>query len=223
MTGRLLIVLAVVGSSLLSFLRADDTPQRLKLPAVDSAVIEAIQRRPTLSVTRRESPFVAHPQIYDWLLNHPDRVSLAWHRMGVPCLKIPAQTNGEYSWADPRGSVMTWRVISRTEQRIVWYATGQVKPAALMPAIPVQAVATLESPRRQRNDGSVEISPILRVDFATESRAASAILRMLGPAVPHLAEQGAAQILLFFSGPARYLHHYPERIPQLLASALTEE
>jgi len=213
MTGRFLLAWIVISCGV--GLRADE-PGPLST-SVDPAVIEAIKRRPTLSVTRREQPFVAHPSIYDWLLNHPDRASLAWHRLGVPCLKIQSRENGQFVWTDSLGSVMTWQVIARTEQEIVWYAMGKVKPAVLVPAVPVQAVVRLESPRRLRQDGTAEISPTVQVDFVTESSAASVLLRMLGPAVPHLIEEGTSQILFFFSGPARYLHHYPHLASELLA------
>ncbi len=51
----------------------------------------------------------------------------------------------------------------------------------------------------------------------TDSRAASAVLRMIGPAAPRMAEQGAEQLLLFFSGPARYVYRHPDQLESLLA------
>ena len=40
---------------------------------------------------------------------------------------------------------------------------------------------------------------------------------MVGPAAPRMAEQGAEQLLLFFSGPARHLYKHPDEVPTLLA------
>ena len=51
----------------------------------------------------------------------------------------------------------------------------------------------------------------------TDSKAAALIARLLGPAAPRLAEQGAEQLLLFFAGLTRYIDVHPDEAGTLLA------
>ncbi|MCZ2342207.1 MAG: hypothetical protein LC104_10490, partial [Bacteroidales bacterium] len=114
------------------------------------------------------------------------------------------------------GSRVTWRVVARFRDGVVWLAEGVIKRGALLPSIPIRAVAILHAPRTMDAHGITAITPSIRVFATTESRAAIAIMKIMGSAAPHLAKQGVDQMLLFFSGPARYLHRHPEKIPALL-------
>jgi hypothetical protein len=53
--------------------------------------------------------------------------------------------------------------------------------------------------------------------MVSDSRAAHVILRVLGPAVPNVAEQAAGQLLDFFGGIAAYVQKHPTRADELLA------
>jgi hypothetical protein len=185
-------------------------------PAFRDAVGQVL-RQPTLTARADETEFFAHPNVYDWLLEHPDRAALAWRRMKVPCVEI-TDRGGRFTWSDGNGSDLAWQTVGRFKDGIVWYATGQVKPGPLLPTAPVKAVAVLHAPRETDPKGAVaELKPTLSVYLLTESKTAAAMVRMLGPAAPRMAEQGAEQLLLFFSGPARYIHRHPERAKDLLA------
>ncbi|OWK38514.1 hypothetical protein [Fimbriiglobus ruber] len=183
--------------------------------------VALVVKNSTLSVKATDDEFVAHAKVYDWLLDHPDRVSLAWQRMNVPCVEITDVGNGWFHWADEHGSELKWRVVGRSADSIIWYATGKMKPGSVIPSAPVKAVAVLKAPRQVADEriGAVTLEPSVTVYMQTESRAASALLRMIGPAAPRMAEQGAEQFLLFFSGPARHIHKHPEKAPALLAPA----
>lgn len=179
--------------------------------------VAKVVARPTLTAKYAEPAFAAHPNVYEWMLDHPDRVALAWPRIGVPCVEIRDAGNGRFVWADEHGSELTWQAVGRFAGGLVWYATGQVKASALLPMVPVKAVAVLRYPGRPTaTAGVAEITPDLTVYMQTDSRAASAILRLLGPAAPKLAEQGAEQLLFFFSGVAGYLHRHPDQVQKLL-------
>lgn len=190
----------------------------LVLPQYKAAVAEVV-KAPTLSAKASEDPFTAHARVYDWLLDHPDRASAAWRRMNVPCVEIADLGDGRFRWADGRGGELTWRAVGRYADGVVWYATGKVNPGSLLPTIPVKAVAVLRAPRAMiaQSDGKAVLEPSLSVYLLTDSRAAQVVTRMVGPAAPRLAEQGADQLLLFFSGPARHIHRHPEQSETLLA------
>jgi hypothetical protein len=184
-------------------------------------LVSQVLRKPTLTAKASEETFAAHPHVYDWLLEHPDRAALAWKRMRVPCVEIQDIGSGRFHWMDENGSDVTWLAVGRFADGIVWYATGKVKPATMLPTIPVKAVAVLRAPRDAADPTTkvAHLRPSLSVYLHTDSRAANAILRVIGPAAPRMAEQAVEQLLLFFSGPARYISRHPERAPKLLAPA----
>jgi hypothetical protein len=179
----------------------------------------AVARKPTLSTRGSGADLVTTPAVYDWLLAHPDRVALAWRRLKVPCVEIADTGNGMFTWADGEGSELAWQTVGRFPDGVIWYATGKVKPSVLTPSIPNRAVVVMHAPRRPVKDGAVIVSPSLQAFFYTDSRATNVVLRMLGPTAPQIAEQGADQLLLFFSGIARYIQAHPEKADALLAPA----
>jgi hypothetical protein len=185
-------------------------------PAYRETVAQVV-RQPTLAAKAADDEFTAHVKIYEWLLEHPDRAALAWRRMKVPCVEITALGDGRFHWSDPNGSELTWRTVGRFADGLVWYATGKVKPGTLLPMVPVKAVAVLRVPRQKVDEKAATFQPVIQVYLQTDSRAANAVLRMIGPAAPRMAEDGAEQLLLFFSGPARYLYKHPDEVPTLLA------
>jgi len=180
--------------------------------------VARVMKSPTVTTRYAEEAFPAHPTVYKWLLDHPDRVSLAWQRLQVPCVEIADLGNGRFRWTDETGSELTWQVVGKLADGLVWYATGRVKAATLLPMIPVRAVVVLRHPAGPAAAaGAATIKPEVAAYIQTDSRAANAILRVLGPAAPKVAEQGAEQLLFFFSGVAGYLYKHPEQVPSVLA------
>lgn len=199
------------------------TPEFLAaIPAESRAAVGAIVAKPTLVARSDEVPFLARVADYDFLTANPDRASLAWRRLEVPCVPIRAVAGGQYLWSDESGNRITWRAVARFTDGVVWLATGQIKPGVVLPSVPVKAVAVLRCPRTPLagDPGLATFEPSTAVYLQTDSRAASAFLRVAGPAAPRLAEQGAEQLLLFFSGPARFARQNPERAAELFAPAV---
>ena len=198
------------------------TPELLAaIPAADRAAVAAVVNRPTLVARSEETPFLARPADYDFCTLRPDRASLAWRRLGVPCVPITEAGDNQFLWADDAGNKVTWRAVARFSDGVIWLAGGQIKPGSVLPAVPVQAVAILRCPRTDLagEPGLATFEPAAAIYLQTDSRAASAFLRIAGPAAPRLAEQGAEQMLLFFSGPARYARQNPDQVAELFGPA----
>ena len=111
---------------------------------------------------------------------------------------------------------MSWLAVGRGAGCRVWYAEGHARPGPLLPLIPVRAVAVLRYAQRRDEDGRLVMTHEVDVYVQTDSKAAALVTRLIGPAGPRLAEQGAAQLLLFFSAMARHLDAHPEQIPALM-------
>ncbi len=48
-------------------------------------------------------------------------------------MPIVDQENGLFLWSDENGSEVTWRVVGKHKEGLVWYATGKVKPGPVTP------------------------------------------------------------------------------------------
>jgi hypothetical protein len=182
-------------------------------PAFKDAVLKVV-RQPTITTKYASDDVTCGREMYEWLLAHPDRVSLAWRRLKVGCVEITDLGNGKFGWADEHGSELVWQSVGTFPDGVVWYATGKVKPSPVTPTVPVKAVVVLAYPKKA---GGEALAPVTQVYLHTDSRTANVMLRMLGPSAPKLAEQGAEQLLFFFSGIGRYVTAKPEQAETLLA------
>lgn len=195
---------------------------RVNLSAVIAAeyreAVAGVVKSPTISTKATAPDVICTISMYEWLFDHPDRVSLAWQRLKVPAVPITDLGNGRFVWSDEHGSQVTWRVVGTFKDGLVWYATGKVKPALAAPGVPVKAVAVLTRSQKAAKDGVAAFSTTVQVYIHSDSRAAALAVRLLGSAGPKVAEQGAEQFLEFFNGIAEYVQKHPGKAESLLAA-----
>ncbi|MCZ2343796.1 MAG: hypothetical protein LC104_18665, partial [Bacteroidales bacterium] len=104
------ILLFLLGFGLNPVVGFTQEKPRTILDYVDPKVrqeVEEILTHPTLTTSSSEEAFAVHPELYDWLLDHPDRTSLAWRRMDFPCIPITRPTEHTFCWTDEEGSRVT--------------------------------------------------------------------------------------------------------------------
>jgi hypothetical protein len=197
-------------------------PNRMAVTdVVDPAFRDAVARvmvKPTLATRGTSEPVVCTAEVYDWLVEHPDRVALAWRRMKVPCVEITDLGNGRFAWAED-GSELVWQTVGRFADGVVWYATGKVKPAPVGPTIPVRAVVVMSFPKTPAAGGLAAVKPVVQAYLHTDSRAANTVMRLLGPTTPKLAQEAAEQLIYFFNGVARHVQKHPDETDALLGPA----
>jgi hypothetical protein len=194
--------------------------QAVPLDRVPAAVRDRVRRvveQPTLFARGPAEEFGGSPEVYHWFLDHPDRVAVAWRRLGAPCMEIGDRGNGKFGWVDGQGSDLAWETVYSSPQMRIWYAEGSARPGSLLPLVPVRAVVVLRHRDGADRLGRTLIRHQAEVFLQTDSKTASLITRLIGPAAPRLVEQGAAQLELFFSGLAWYLDRHPERTEKLLS------
>ena len=187
------------------------------LPAATRETLNKVLQAPTLSAISPADEFPSSSEMYLWLLDHPDRVSLAWQRLKIAAIDIKAQPDGKFCWKDEQGSELCWRTVAKSGEGRIWYAEGKIRAGALLPMVPVKAVAVLRHGVKKGEDGDPIICHQVEVFLQTDSRTAALAMRLLGPAVPRMAQDGAEQMMLFFSAIARHLEQRPERARALLA------
>lgn len=186
-------------------------------PEYRDAVARCINK-PTVSTRAMGEEVVCTVAVYEWLYEHPDRVALAWQRLKVPSIPIADMGNGRFGWTDEYGSEIVWQTVGTFAEGRVWYAKGKVKAGIAAPSIPVQSVVVVRHKKRIEKDGVALYAPTIEAYMLSDSRAANLILRVLGPTVPNIAEQAAAQLLDFFGGIAAYVQKHPTRADELLAA-----
>ncbi len=189
------------------------------LPSSTRTALNKVMKSPTVTAICPAEEFVAHPDTYQWLLDHPDRTAAAWRKLGVDAVQIKMTKDGRFCWKDESGSELVWQNVAQGPTGRIWYAEGKVKPGLLLPTIPVQAVAVLAHSERARRSGDFVIRHQIQIYLHTDSKTASLVTRMLGDNIPKMAEQGSEQLLMFFSGIAKYAHDKPEKARVVLTGA----
>jgi hypothetical protein len=180
-------------------------------------VVLKVVKQPTVSTKATAAAVVCTVSMYEWLFEHPDRVALAWQRLKVPAVPITDAGNGQFVWTDENGSEVTWRTVGTFQDGLVWYATGKVKAAPATPSVPVKAVAVLTRQQKAAKDGVAAFNTSVQIYLVSDSRAATAAIRLMGSQAPKIAEQGAEQFLEFFNGIADYVQKHPTKAEALLA------
>jgi hypothetical protein len=187
-----------------------------KMPEKYRESVRQVMDNPTLFARGPKESFVSKPEVYQWLLDHPDRGVLAWRRLGAQCVSIVPSENGIYNWSDNNGSEVNWETVLRENGLHVWYAYGKVRPGPMLPMVPVRVVVVLRYLDKSSADGAPVLQHQADVYLHTDSKTATFIARMLGSSSTKLAEQGLAQMQLFFSGLSWYLFQNPAQTETLL-------
>ncbi|MSR54564.1 MAG: hypothetical protein EXS09_14935 [Gemmataceae bacterium] len=225
---RRLIVLALL--IVASFAHADTKPDLLRkttpslplpvplseMSAATRDTISPVMKDATIRAICPPEEFIAHADMYKWLLDHPDRTAAAWRKLGVEAIQIKPMKDGGFSWKD-NGSELVWQAVAQSATGRIWFAEGHVKPGFLLPTCPVKAVAVLNHSEKQRQDGDVSITHQIEIYLKTDSKAASLAAKILGDSATKMAEQGSEQLLMFFSGIAKYAHDKPEKLREVLS------
>lgn len=167
--------------------------------------------------------FACSPHVYHWLLEHPDRGVVAWRRLGAQCVMISDRGAGRFGWSDEHGSDLMWETVYQSADRRIWYAEGKVRPAPLLPLVPVKAVVVLRYAEMPGENNTKFMQHQADMFLYTDSVGASIATKLLGAAAPKMAEQCVTQMQMFFSGLAWYVHRHTDRAATLLMASGSSE
>jgi hypothetical protein len=179
--------------------------------------VRAVLERPTMHTRGPVESFSCQPQLYHWFLDHPDRAAAVWRRLGAKVVELSDRGNGRFGWSDTHGSDIHWDTVYRSSRLRIWHAEGRVRPGAMLPLIPVQAVLVLRYAETRDLDGRSVLRHQAELVIHTDSKSAALAARVLGASAPHVAEQYVAQLEMFFSALPWYLNQHPEKTATLLA------
>lgn len=182
--------------------------------------VRKVLEHPTVQARGPVEIFRADPLLYQWLLNHPDRGVQAWRKLGAKCMEITDRGRGVFGWADGQGCDVHWETVYSSPLMRIWYAEGEARPGALLPQVPVRAVAVLRYSQATDGLGRTVLRHQAEIFCRTDSKAAALFAQLMGASAPLLARHCVGQMELFFSGPVAYVDRHPERTEELLLAGL---
>jgi hypothetical protein len=181
-----------------------------KLPAETRLKLSHVLERPSLTATGQPETFVSPPQLYRWLLDHPDLTCKLWQLLGANVSDVK-ETDGRFRYTDAQGSEVFWSIAMKAPGLHVWYAEGKVKPALLVPMTSFKAVVYLSYTEGKDTLDQPAIRHQVHFVLRCDSRAVALATRMLGKSAPRMTEQYLGQLQTFYGGMAWYLHQDEER------------
>lgn len=186
-------------------------------PAVRPRVAGVLEH-PTLSARGQLEAFHCRPNLYFWLLDHPDAAARLWRSLGAKCTDILARNDGGFSWKDAQNGEIHWHPILRTPRQHIWYAEGRVRPGVLLPSVPVRAVVVMNHQEGSDGNGKAAVRHQMDMILHTDSRAVKLATRLFGASAPRLAEEYVGQMEMFFGALAWYLTQHPDKAAEMLSA-----
>jgi hypothetical protein len=184
------------------------SPPKLQLEALPESVraaIKTVQEHPCLTAKGPAETFNADPNVYRWLLEHPELGVRMWRQLGARVTDIYEQSPGVYRWQDDHGSDLHWYTVYRGPGLHVWYAEGKVKPNLLVPLTPFRCVVMLRYLEGKDATGKSAIKHQAYFQLHCERGLLALATRLLGASAPRLTEQYLGQLQMFYGGLAWYL------------------
>ncbi len=177
--------------------------------------VRQILRDPTLVARGPSEKFACKPEHYEFFLEHPDRAVTAWRKLGAKCVAITDRGGGQFGWGDEFGSDLSWETIHHNSNMRIWYAHGKVRPAPMLPLVPVELVLVMHH-EETPSAGGAAIEHHADLFLHTDSKTALLFARLMGTSTTKAAEQGLTQLQLFFSALSWYLDQHPDRAQKLM-------
>jgi hypothetical protein len=186
-----------------------------ELPPGTRDKVKKVLDRPTIFTLGPRESFTCCPNVYQWLLDHPQHAVAAWRRLGAHCTEIEERADGKFGWTDGQGSDVHWWTVHRGSELRVWYAEGQVRAPGI-PLIPVRAVVVIRYTERRNQAGRTLIQHQTELFLQTDSRAVALIAKVMHAAAPQEAEKYAGQLEMFFSALSWYLDQHAEKAETIM-------
>jgi hypothetical protein len=188
-----------------------------EFPEEARARVRSVVEEPTLAARGPQEMFTCQPAMYHWLLDHPDQAVKLWRRLGAKCIEVQDAGGGRFAWKEGANDVR-WDVILDGPNRRVWYAEGVVKPALLIPAVPVKALLVLDYTEGKDGAGRPAVRHQMQLILHTDSKVMALATRLMGETAPKTAEKFLAQLQMFYAAMAWFLDQHPDKAEKLFAS-----
>jgi hypothetical protein len=185
------------------------------LPASERARLEAIAQAAAVSTRVEAVPFMARPDVFEYLLDHPEFATRVTRVLKVARYRIWREADGLHL-DDGWGAVGRFDIVQATDGRRVMYARG-VYQKRLLPDIRGEAVVMIEYAVRPGPPGKSLIAATVTGFVKLDSGFLSAVTKLVTPIARAKAEREARGLVKVFAKVSRAADEQPVALCQDLA------
>lgn len=185
------------------------------LPAAHRARLDAIAQAASVSTRVDTEPFPARPEVFQYLLDHPEFATRVTRVLKVARYRIWRETDGLHL-DDGWGAVGRFEIVYAVGGTRVMYARG-VYQKRLLPDIHGEAVVMIEYGVRPGPDGKSLIAATVTGFVKLDSGFLSAATKLLTPVARAKAEREARVLVKVFAKVSRAAEERPAALVQDLA------
>ena len=202
------LVLALVGVAAGAALPPD-------LPSAHRARLEAIAQAATVSTRVEAEPFLSRPDVFQFLLDHPEFATRVTRVLKVARYRIWREADGLHL-DDGWGAVGRFDIVYAAEGTRVMYARG-IYQKRLLPDIHGEAVVMIEYAVRPGADGKTLIAPVVTGYVKLDSGVLAAAMKLVTPIARAKADREARTLVKVFAKVTQAIDEQPAALVRDLA------
>jgi hypothetical protein len=187
------------------------------LPAAERTRLEAVAQAAAVSTRAEAAPFVGRPDVFEYLLDHPEFAARVTQVLRVARYRIWREADGLHL-DDGWGAVGRFDIVYAAEGRRVMYARGRYEKRFL-PDIHGEAVVMIEYGARPGPDGRHLITAAVTGFVKLDSGLLSLAARLATPVARAKADREARGLVKVFAKVIRAADQQPAELYQALARA----
>jgi len=168
-----------------------------QLNAVDRQKVQAVladacffRRLPTCS-------FCCHPQMYSYLVDHPDILVNIWQLLGITQLKVHEIEPGSFRVVDAAGTRLVVRCLWHSHKMHLFYSEGTYDGPLFLQPVNGRGVMILVSGYVREPDGRYYVTSRLDVFMAVDRATAEVLTRTFQPLLGKVADFNFTQTMAF--------------------------
>jgi hypothetical protein len=185
------------------------------LPMPQRTRLEAITQAASLSTRVEADPFPARPDVFQFLLDHPEFATRVTRVLKVARYRVWREADGLHL-DDGWGAVGRFDVVYAAGTTRVMYARG-VYQKRLLPEIHGEAVVMIEYGVRPRPDGKSLIAAVVTGFVKLDSGLLAAATKLMTPIARAKAEREARTLIKVFAKVSRAIDEQPAALLHELA------
>ena len=182
------------------------------VPEGHRARLEAVAQAAAVSTRVEADPFPARPEVFQFLLDHPEFATRVTRVLKVARYRIWREADGLHL-DDGWGAVGRFDIVHATPRMRVMYARG-VYRKRLLPDIHGEAVVTIEYTVRPAADGKNLIAAVVTGFVKLDSALLNAATKLATPIVQAKADKEARTLVRVFAKVSRAADERPAALVQ---------
>jgi hypothetical protein len=185
------------------------------LPSAQRTRLEAITQTASVSTRVEADPFAARPDVFQFLLDHPEFATRVTRVLKVARYRIWREADGLHI-DDGWGAVGRFDIVYAASGTRVMYARG-VYQKRFLPDIHGEAVVMIEYAVRPGADGRAMIAPVVTGFVKLDSGFLAAALKVVTPIARAKADREARQLVKVFAKVTQAIDEQPAALVRDLA------